>query len=73
MRANAMAGLRQQESNPEVVAHGAKVDADACRGRRKDYILKEEERKKKRDEVRITTLQSWEEQMILVNELIALS
>ena len=75
IRANAMARLRQQESHPEVVAHGATVDADVCRGRRKGYISKEEERQKKRNEVRISTLQSWEEQMqiTLVNELIALS
>mmetsp|Transcript_22814 Transcript_22814/g.32611 ORF Transcript_22814/g.32611 Transcript_22814/m.32611 type:complete len:415 (+) Transcript_22814:104-1348(+) len=73
VRADAMAGLRQQESHPEVAAHGATVDADVCRGPRKDYASKEEERKKKRDEVRISTLKSWEEQATLANELIELS
>ena len=72
VRADAMAGLNQQESHPDVVAHGATVDADACRGPRKDYTSKEEERKKKRDEVRISVLKSWEVEMF-VNELIALS
>ena len=49
------------------------VDVDVCRGPRKDYTSKEEERKKKRDEVRTSTLKSWEEQTTLVYDLIALS
>ncbi len=61
-----MAGLRQEESHPEVEVHGATVDADVCRGPRKDYTSKEEERKKKRDGVRTSTLKSWEEQTTLV-------
>ena len=44
-----------------------------CRGPRKDYTSKEEERKKKRDKVRISMLKSWEEQATLANELIELS
>lgn len=66
VRADAMAGLCQQESNPEVAAHIATVDANACRGKRKDYISREEECKKTRDEVRMSTLKSWEQQQALV-------
>ena len=72
IRAEAMAGLRQEESHPDVVAHGATVDADSCRGPRKDYTSKEEERKKKRDKVRMSTLESVEVELFVI-ELIALS
>eukprot|EP00984_Skeletonema_dohrnii_P021263 scaffold10568_cov140-Skeletonema_dohrnii-CCMP3373.AAC.11 len=48
VRSVSMARLHQQQINPDVVAWVAKVDADACRGPRKDYTTKEEERMKER-------------------------
>ncbi len=35
-----MAGLRQQVSHPDILVHGATVDADVFRGPRKDYRQK---------------------------------
>eukprot|EP00984_Skeletonema_dohrnii_P023410 scaffold12506_cov64-Skeletonema_dohrnii-CCMP3373.AAC.1 len=60
VRCTSMARLRQQETDPDVVAWGAKVDAKACRGPRKKYTTKEEERKKERQTRRLAVLNEWE-------------
>jgi len=47
-------------TDPEVVSWVATVDADACRGPRKNYTKKEDERKKERETRRLAVVNEWE-------------
>jgi len=47
-----MARLHQQQTDPEVLAQVAEVDAWACTGPRKNYIKSEEKSKQERQETR---------------------
>ena len=60
VRASARENMRQQSSNPDVESYEMKVDHDACRGPRKNYTSKEDERRAKRQETRTAVLQEWE-------------
>ena len=51
-RAISMARLHQQQTDPEVLAQVAEVDAWACTGPRKNYIKSEEKSKQERQETR---------------------
>jgi len=59
-RGISMARLLQQETNQEVVAHDNLVNADACKGPRKNYTSVEELRKKMRQTIRMSALSRWE-------------
>ena len=56
-----MARLHQQQTDPEVLAQVAEVDAWACTGPRKNYIKSEEKSKQERQETREKVLNWWEE------------
>ena len=56
-----MARLHQQQTDPEVLAQVAEVDAWACKGPRKSYRKSEEKRKQERQETREKVLNWWEE------------
>ncbi len=60
IRANAKARREQQYSNPEVEAYVIMVEEEAAYGPRKDYVKKEEERKKNRMLARKLALDKWE-------------
>ena len=66
VRADAMARLQHQGTNPDVMEHMDIVDGDACHGPKKGYITKVAERKVKREETRAAALKKWEDENPLV-------
>ena len=59
-RADAIAGASHKEFHPKILAKGSEVAASARRGKRKDYISKDEQRKVLREDNRIEALLKWE-------------
>lgn len=60
VRADAMARLNQQQTNPKVQAYIDEVEKAAARGPRKNYTKANEARKEERKIARLTALDVWE-------------
>lgn len=60
MRADAMARLHQQQTDPKVIAYIKEVEEEAARGPRKDYTKADKARKEERKRVRLVALANWE-------------
>eukprot|EP00985_Skeletonema_marinoi_P013496 scaffold6708_cov153-Skeletonema_marinoi.AAC.7 len=56
MRADAMARLHQQQTDPKVIAYIKEVEEEAARGPRKDYTKADKARKEERKRVRLVAL-----------------
>ena len=59
-RSTTMAQAYQQNTHPESNAWEDKVTGDTAKGLRKEHVLKEESRKRSREEARMVVIEEWE-------------